>query len=148
MDKPMDDYDKFDVLGQFLIEALKDEPLEVLEDIFAGKNSTGQTRGLYEAIRNLDDASKDIVRDCVTKTAIFGIYSLLMKLEYYNAAEKGIAVTAFGDDICEIADGPLCWYLNGDPYSWEEKFSKFPTLHSVYDKYPAPAKPAEDKKIK
>lgn len=113
-----------DKFGQFVIEHLRDGPLDRLENLLEGTMKTPALRKLQCALGELDEETVATVRGCVENVLNTALHDFLFALAESHDKDGEVAVTWDGENVAESSDG-----LQGEPAGkrgWVARFSRHP----------------------
>jgi hypothetical protein len=113
-----------DRFGKFVIEYLRDAPLDRLEQLLAGEMKSPDLQQLQQGLRDLDQETVALVRKCVEVILNAALHGFLFALAENNDRKGDVVVMAEGVNVATKSDG-----LQGEPYGnrgWIAKLSRHP----------------------
>jgi hypothetical protein len=113
-----------DRFGKFLIEHLRDAPLDDLQRLLDGKMKAPAFRSLQVALGELDSKTIGAVRECVVTILNTAMHDFLFALTEATDRKGDVLVTSGGVNVAAVSDG-----LQGEPYGedgWIARFSRHP----------------------
>lgn len=113
-----------DRFGQFVIEQLRDNPLEFYDRLAAGQWKAPRLKELQAQLAELNDDQRIVVRQCVVEVINHCLHDFLFALAEGQHERQGIDVLVDREPVAGLSDG-----LQGEPYSdegWIARFSRYP----------------------
>lgn len=114
---------KLDRFGEFLIKNLRDQGLDLFEQLKQGKAKSSSLKPLQNKLQEYDDVELSIIKECIKQCLDVGIHDFLYALQENHYLEKDIQVMVNDENIADLSDG-----LNGELFTedgWFAKFSKY-----------------------
>lgn len=112
-----------DKFGRFVMEKLRDRPIEFFDLLAHGHWKARSLRSLQAEIAQLGEAEKALLRRAVIRTIDTAVHDFLFAIQEAHDMEQGIELLVNGTNVAEVSDG-----LQGEPFGadgWQAKFSRF-----------------------
>lgn len=108
--------------GQFVVEKLRDRPLNFFDAVLAGRMKSERVKALGTELVALTEEQKGVVRRCVQMAPDHAIHDFLFALGEAHDFGTEIEVLVDGENIVGQSDG-LAGELFGEK-GWLTKYSK------------------------